>query len=126
MVDGNSAAERQYQLEQDRLDKLPQGTEEQAIQSIVDDYLLLGLSYPKKGGRNCVTAGMFLQEALDEDEIEAALTGMAYGCGQEFSDQCNRMEKLCRDGLPAWLQVNHSDLIERRQEELTDEMREDA
>lgn len=116
-ISGNVPAEIAERLS----DSLPDTTdaeEAEAIRSIIEDYLLLGDIYPPKGGRDCVSAGEIAMHYMDEDDIENALSALAYGCGDFLDSRQRFVETLVRDNAEEYLRKAHPLLIERRIEEL--------
>ena len=91
-----------------------------AVRSIVDDYLTVGLSYPRRGFPR-VNAGDFIVEELDEDALGIALTYLIFGTDTQRSDKALELSNLCEEKLERWLREKHSNLVEQRIEELMED-----
>lgn len=94
--------------------------EAEAVQNIIEDYLILGWTYPRRGQR-VADAGAFLRDRLDEDETDAALRALLYGCREPLTQQTEYLERICRAELPAWLRKHFQDLIAERAQEMRDD-----
>jgi hypothetical protein len=116
-ISGNVPAEI-AELASDCLPETTEAEEQEAVDSIIDDYLLCGQMYPARGGRLVATTGEYLQLVLDEEDIESLLTAIVNRDTERLSDKATDLIALCREGLPAWLRKNKAYLIERRVEEL--------
>jgi hypothetical protein len=116
-ISGNVPAEL-AEVQSDVAGDITDADEQEAIQSIIDDYLLLGDMYPPKGGREVVTAGMVAMEYMDEEDIENALSALTYGCGDFLDSRQRYVETLVRDNAEKYLRAKHPNLIERMIEEL--------
>ena len=95
--------------------------EEEAITAIIEDYLLLGMSYPRKGGRDCITAGWIVHECAEVDEKEAMLTALVYGSGEQHYRWQKYAEDIVKEHGPRYLREHRPMLIERMQEEMAGE-----
>jgi len=92
----------------------PEVEEAEAVRSLIAE-IADGETFPIKGGRGCVTAGMFLQERLDEDDIEALLCAVL---ARNLDGWEARLRALCSQGLGDWLRENRPDMVAERIEEL--------
>lgn len=105
----------------------PDAEHDDAAQSIIDDYLSMGESYPPKGGPEFVTMGNFLMATLEEDDIAPALDAIASGDPDRLESLKHRFWNLAGDGdLVHWLGEKHPELVNRRIQELREEARERA
>lgn len=104
----------------DRGDADP-GAEDRAIQSIVDEFLLVGDCYPRAGGRICVDAGAIVRDALDEDEVDAILSSVLSGNADAADRSRRKCERAVRENAPAFLRRYVPMLIEQRAEELAED-----
>lgn len=119
-MSGNVPADIAERLSDQPVD-VTDATEDEAITAIVEDHLLLGYCYPRKGGKDCLTAGMVVQEYAEADEIEAMLTSLVYGCGEPMDRWQRYAEAIVKDSAPKYLREKCPDLIERMQEEMAGE-----
>ena len=94
-----------------------------AIQSILDDYLLLGMTYPPKGS-NAVCAGQIVMWAASDDQIENAMTAMVYSCGEQILTARERIEKICTENTEDYFGHFFPHLVLQRMDELEEEERE--
>ena len=94
--------------------------EDAAIAAIINDYLLLGYSYPRRG-RNALRAGHIIREYASEEELADMLTALVYGCGDQLEQQNDLAERLVKDRTPEYLRTKRPDLIETMLEEMADE-----
>jgi hypothetical protein len=85
----------------------PEVEEEEAVRRILSE-IRDGAVYPPSGGKGCVTAGMFLQSRLDDDDIEALLCALLAGNASGWE---SRLRALCNQGLSDWLRENRPELI---------------
>jgi hypothetical protein len=99
-------------------------TDEQAAQSIVDEYLECGQMYPRSGYR-AVHMGDFLATIADDDDISNALC-LIYDCDDDsLSNLRTRMRSWCANGaVAAWLIETRPDLVTMRADAMNEEARE--
>ena len=121
-MSGNIPAEIAERLSDQDVGEMTSREEREAVRSIIEDYLLIGWTYPRHGIK-VADAGAFLRERLSEDELDKTLRLMTYGCGMEFREQASRLERICVVELPEWLRKNFPDLIEQRADELLEAKR---
>ena len=94
---------------------------DRAITAIIEDHLLLGYCYPRKGGKNCVVAGMIVQDCADFEDIECMLTALVYGCGDQLDKWQRYAESIVKEHGPRYLREHRYELIERMIEEMAEE-----
>ena len=121
MLDGNSAALKEHDRSMDKADATFDAFKERAVQSIIEDFLLVGWSYPRIGGRRSITAGKVLVKYLDGDDLDWLLDCLVYGHGESIEKAREFSETAVRQWAPTLLEGDYEDLIERRVEELEED-----
>ena len=121
MLDGNSAALKEHDNAMDVADSTFDTFKERAVQSIIEDFLLVGWSYPRNGGRRSITAGKILVKYLEGDDLDWLLDCLVYGHGASIERAREFSEAAVRQWAPTLLEDDFEDLIERRVEELEED-----
>lgn len=103
-LEKQAQSERDYESAREQL-------EAEALSEIADD-LMCGRTH------KYVSAGDFLAEQLDEDELANILTVFLYGSAQDKSDLALRFHPRVEEGLKDWLRAKHERLIEDLAEQL--------
>lgn len=98
-------------------DQLTDHLEETAIRNIIEDHLLLGYSYPEKGGKHHVTAGMVIEAYSNEDDIQAMLSTLVSSNPTIWREYA---ENIVKQHGPQYLREEHPDLIDQMLEEMED------
>ena len=91
--------------------------EDAAIAAIINDNLLLGYSYPRRG-RNALRAGHIIQEYASEEDQASMLTAFAAGSGEFLNFQKEFAMSFVEDYAPEYLRTKRPDLIETMLEEI--------
>jgi hypothetical protein len=96
--------------------------EADAVKSIIDDYLLVGDTYPRIRifGKRCIDLGTFLHRELDADTIEAVLAGVA-ALDVAGSDLPLRLRRFVEEQATAWIRKHYADLVQERAEDMRDQ-----
>ena len=86
-------------------------TIDDAVKSIMDDYLFMGFPYPPEASPQ-VSAGQFAVETMDARTLANAISTMCFG--KTSLDMADWVVDYCCAGLPAWLKANHGGIIAHR------------